>query len=472
MAVASSHAGERGQRLRLGFFAFCLLFASLGNQIYFKRMTSAMPNYGWYLTQLSTFVYVPIFAVLSGTGAMQHAKPGLLFKFAMMGVFDGLSGTLMVLGGVHTSGTMQVLLSQAVIPTTIILSYFLLRKRYHILQQAGAGIIVVGIVLAKAMSGSSADSGNQVVFNVIFFCAVIPNAASSVFKEVAFKGFDGDLNVYVLQFWVSVFQVVTNFLMMPIYTLPMLGPQQVPLERMPALMTGGSRCLFLLEDQVKMNCGVADEHVCDHCATAWIPVLGHLIFNILCNIFAVLVIKHSSAALSFLITTLRMPLAALAFSSPAVMGAEAVPAGPQDVFCLAVIIAGLNTYRYGGMLLQRQELAEPASPDGVQKSPQSLSTPLKGFRRPRWAWLPLFSTAGVPATEPAFVRVPAAKVISRSALRVRQDLYHRLGAASPLGSPQRRHRSAKPSVDPPLLDTDARLQAPAVPDFDMTGFHS
>lgn len=82
-------------------------------QIYFKRMTSAMPNYGWYLTQLSTFVYVPIFAVLSGTGAMQHAKPGLLFKFAMMGVFDGLSGTLMVLGGVHTSGTMQVLLSQA-----------------------------------------------------------------------------------------------------------------------------------------------------------------------------------------------------------------------------------------------------------------------------------------------------------------------------------------------------------------------
>lgn len=69
------------------------------------------------------------------------------------------------------------------IPTTIILSYFLLRKRYHILQQAGAGIIVVGIVLAKAMSGSSADSGNQVVFNVIFFCAVIPNAASSVFKD-------------------------------------------------------------------------------------------------------------------------------------------------------------------------------------------------------------------------------------------------------------------------------------------------
>mmetsp|Transcript_107128 Transcript_107128/g.299904 ORF Transcript_107128/g.299904 Transcript_107128/m.299904 type:complete len:451 (+) Transcript_107128:2-1354(+) len=446
-----------------------------------------MPNYGWYLTQLSTFVYVPIFAVLSGTGAMQHAKPGLLFKFAMMGVFDGLSGTLMVLGGVHTSGTMQVLLSQAVIPTTIILSYFLLRKRYHILQQAGAGIIVVGIVLAKAMSGSSADSGNQVVFNVIFFCAVIPNAASSVFKEVAFKGFDGDLDVNVLQFWVAAFQVVTNFVAMPIYTLPVLGAQQVPLSRMPALMTGGTRCLFFLEDQVKLNCGFADEPMCDHCATAWVPVVIFLMFNIMCNVFTILVIKHGSAALSFLISTLRMPLAALAFSSPAVMGAEAVPAGPQDLFCLAVIIVGLSTYRYGGVLLQRREPAELASPGGADESPpfpsprsdmspaSALSTPLKGTRRPKWARLPLFSFSGVPA-EPSFVQVRTTKVVPRSAVRVRYDLYHKLGAASPLNSPQFRHLSPHPSptpsprpiLDPVAFDSDVQLPAAAA-DFDLTG---
>lgn len=76
--------------------------------------------------------------------------------------------------------------------------------------------------------------------------------------------------------------------------------------------------------------GFADEPMCDHCATAWVPVVIFLMFNIMCNVFTILVIKHGSAALSFLISTLRMPLAALAFSSPAVMGAEAVPAGPQD----------------------------------------------------------------------------------------------------------------------------------------------
>lgn len=112
------------------------------------------------------------------------------------------------------------------------------RKKYHFLQHSGAGIIVMGIILAKATGGGGGSAGNLVAFNAIFFAAVIPSAISSVFKEVAFKGFDGDLDVNVLQFWVAAFQFVTNFLAMPIYTLSVLGPQRVPLSEMPALITG------------------------------------------------------------------------------------------------------------------------------------------------------------------------------------------------------------------------------------------
>ncbi|CAE7292392.1 crtp1 [Symbiodinium pilosum] len=118
------------RKWRLLLYTVCLLVASVGNTVFFKRMTSAMPNYGWYLTQLSTLIYVR--------------------KFALMGVFDGLSGTFMVLGGVHTSGTLQVLLGQAVIPVTMMLSVLLLRKQYHVLQYLGATTIIMGIVLDKA----------------------------------------------------------------------------------------------------------------------------------------------------------------------------------------------------------------------------------------------------------------------------------------------------------------------------------
>ncbi|CAE7820008.1 crtp1 [Symbiodinium sp. CCMP2592] len=140
------------RKWRLILYTVCLLVASVGNTVFFKRMTSAMPNYGWYLTQLSTLIYVPFFATLAGTGITQQVDFELVRKFALMGVFDGLSGTFMVLGGVHTSGTLQVLLGQAVIPVTMMLSVMLLRKQYHMLQYLGATTIVMGIVLDKVVA--------------------------------------------------------------------------------------------------------------------------------------------------------------------------------------------------------------------------------------------------------------------------------------------------------------------------------
>ncbi|CAE8600933.1 unnamed protein product, partial [Polarella glacialis] len=128
------------RKWKLVMYMLLMLLSSVGNTVYFKKMTTAMPNYGWYLTQLSTIMYVPFFAACAGTGIVEVDKQ-LLKKFAWMGFFDGLSGTFMVLGGVHTSGTMQVLLSQAVIPITMVLSSLLLRKRYHMLQQLGAATI-------------------------------------------------------------------------------------------------------------------------------------------------------------------------------------------------------------------------------------------------------------------------------------------------------------------------------------------
>jgi len=445
------------RKWRLILYTVLLLIASVGNQVYFKRMTSAMPNYGWYLTQLSTIVYVPFFAVLAGTGAVDHAKNGLIPKFAIMGLFDGISGTLMVLGGVHTSGTMQVLLSQAVIPLTIAFSVAMLGKKFHILQHMGATIIVVGIVLANELKGSqSGDAADSPVFNAIFFLAIVPSALSSVFKEVAFKGFDGDLDVNVLQFWVALFQCLANFAAMPIYTLRVLGPQRVALSDMSTLILGGTRCLFFLEDQVKLDCGMPGEKACDHCEFAWIPVVIYLAFNVTYNVYTMLVIKHGSAALSFLVATMRMPLASIAFSSSLIMGDQAVQPGLGDLVSLIVIIVGLLTYRYGGRLLKRRLRKEatgipalvpgdspmvspcgPESPTPRLGQQQALTEPLRP-RRGRWTFAPLIST-GLPPPEPTFILMRAPRPEPRSADRVRHDLYRRLGAASPLHSPQLRH---------------------------------
>jgi len=449
---AAQQAQQRWQHLRLAFYTLMLLITSVGNTVYFKRMTNAMPNYSWYLTMLSTVIYVPFFATLAGA-ALAETKQELISKFLVMGICDGLSGTFMVLGGVHTSGTLQVLLSQAVIPFTMVASVSLIGKRYHALQQLGAGIIVLGIVLAKAGGGSSSGSDNEVVFNVLFVISLVPSALSSVFKEVAFRGFDGDLDVNVLQFWVALFQVIVNVVAMPIYTLKMLGAQQVPIEKMPGLSYGGTRCLFFLEDQVMTDCDLPGERPCDHCHDAWVPVAGYLVFNLFFNIFTMLVIKHGSATLSFLVSTLRMPLSSLAFSSSLIMGSEATPVGFSDLFSLCVILAGLIAYRAGSRLLKsRQRREEAVAPTSPWPSPtDSASAAVRRGATAIWRLAPLFST-GTPMLQPAFVLVRERGPQPRSAERVRNDLYRRLGAASPLSSPRMRDRTppgSPPSWSPP-----------------------
>eukprot|EP00933_Yihiella_yeosuensis_P027625 TRINITY_DN2152_c2_g1_i1.p1 TRINITY_DN2152_c2_g1~~TRINITY_DN2152_c2_g1_i1.p1 ORF type:complete len:519 (+),score=71.45 TRINITY_DN2152_c2_g1_i1:138-1694(+) len=442
----------------LALYTVLLLLASVGNSVYFKRMTSAMPNYGLFLTQLSTFIYVPLFAAFAGTGLVK-IDIDLVKKFAMMGAFDGISGTLMVLGGVHTSGVLQVLLSQAAIPFTMVLSVLLIGKRYHGFQHLGAATIVLGIVFAKAhklLDGASQIASQDVPeFNLLFCLALVPGAMSTVFKEIAFRNFDGDLDVNVLQFWVAGFQVVVNFCAMPIYALRLLGPQQVPLDRMLPMAVGGWRCLFLREDQIIDRCGLIDEQPCDTCRDAYLPVCTYLFFNLFLNIFAVLVIKNGSAALSFLVSTLRLPLASIAFSSTLIMGDQATSPGFGDVLSLVVILLGLCSYRYGAKLMKQQLKKEAgeieadgeaspsprnswASPRGAEvESPREREEP-----RHRWRFVPLFisgSLGNAPQTQ--FVLVPTEKKQGRSADRVRHDLIRRLGAASPLQSPKFRDRS-------------------------------
>jgi len=291
------------------------------------------------------------------------------------------------------------------------------------------------LVLAKASAGSSAGD-DLALFNFIFFLGLVPQAMSSVYKELAFRNFDGDLDVNVIQFWVASFQVLANMAAMPIYTMDVLGPQKVPLKDMMRATLGGNRCLFLREDQIVEQCGLAGERSCDHCETAWTAVLGYAFFNLSYNIFMMLVIKHGSAALSFMVSTLRLPLSAIAFSCPLIMGAHTVQPGMSDFVSLAVILSGLITYRYGGQL-QHCRQTEPDFATSPRRSPSMWFSPsswaspngdANGTRR-RWRFMPMFS-AGNLGLQPAFVLVPTTVQQPRSSERIRSDMYRRLGVAS------------------------------------------
>jgi hypothetical protein len=154
-------------------------------------------------------------------------------------------------------------------------------------------------------------------------------------------------------------------------TLPFLGPNYIPWSQLGDTLVGGFRCMIGINtvvtncitgklstrkleplDHTNHSCWfivallrigdggviggalVADPTslpVCDVCDGAWIPMVIYLAFNISQSVFVVLVIKHGSASLMYLISTLRLPMVQLAFTMAWINS-------PPDVFHWASLL--------------------------------------------------------------------------------------------------------------------------------------
>jgi drug/metabolite transporter (DMT)-like permease len=64
------------------------------------------------------------------------------YKLMIMGFLDALASIMMVFGGNRTSGALQALLIQGVIPITMVLSFIFLKERYVWQQYIGAALVL------------------------------------------------------------------------------------------------------------------------------------------------------------------------------------------------------------------------------------------------------------------------------------------------------------------------------------------
>lgn len=350
-------AGSRKSQSVVLVYSAVLLVTAVANSIFFKKMTDAMPNYPYFLGQFTTLVYVPVFF---GLVFWQLRFTNLITpemtefpksRFCWMGVFDSISGLLVMFGAVHTSGSTQALLANAVIPITMVLAYFMIGTQFRLKQYMGAGTILMGVAVVLIPTFLDPDgqqnAGDLPLFNMLFLLGVVPGAFSSIYKEMAFGEVDIDVNY--LQAWVALFQCFVGIFLMPLNSFKLLGENYVPLSRLPSTLWSGTLCMLGV-DTITEDCyterRIPGLPPCDECSGAWIMIAVYLLFNCAFNVFSVLVIKHGSAAYLSAVMTLRIPLVQLIFSLRLVQN-------PPDVFTLwsfaglLLIVAGLMTYRWG-----------------------------------------------------------------------------------------------------------------------------
>ena len=177
-------------------FILCLIFGPLNFITYKIMYNSFSEKYAFFVSQGVNFLYVIyggiILFFLEKEGEItKEMKEISHIKFIIMGFLDCLGGFLAAMGANRTSGTLQQLLNQTLIPITMFFSWIFLGKTSSSLQLVGACIILIGgcVVIIPSSSMTSTISYNSYDFisNLLYFSSNIPIAFSCIYKEMGFR---------------------------------------------------------------------------------------------------------------------------------------------------------------------------------------------------------------------------------------------------------------------------------------------
>lgn len=349
---------------------FLMLFFQLGNRIFGRLQTYPMHNYPIFMNMLSVSIYIPIcFAyiipMVSFTDVISKEQQDIpKYKFAVMGAYDSLAGIMQTFAINYISNASTiVLVQQSAIPISMAISKYALDAKYTFAQYLGSAVVLLGIAVvliptllaspASASASSLSASGQpeqqleegpgQLLWILILIVSCVPMCLSSVYKEKALG--EVDIDVVYLNGWVSVYQ----FLIALPLCIPSSQVINMPVSAILPNLWGGMLCWMGINSVTAQTVQSGSLVSLDDCSTAPLYVSTYLVFNIVFNILIVVILKHGSANIMWMASTVIVPLSNLAFSMDFMPGHKAL--NSFDIVGLVVIMLGLVLYRFSEKLL-------------------------------------------------------------------------------------------------------------------------
>lgn len=173
--------------------------------------------------------------------------------FVLIAFLDTFASTLILCGAVFISAPLATLLSQGVIPITMLASMWWLRRRFHCNHWLGAALIVCAngasiVLLYLGVSGKNtvdvtptSDAVPNFVWALVFFVSNVPIAASSIAKEVLMIS-NMSLDQPTLNAWVSFYQFLFSILLAPCVFYLQHIDEASNLGDLPRLLWRGVQC--------------------------------------------------------------------------------------------------------------------------------------------------------------------------------------------------------------------------------------
>jgi len=152
----AEHSMSSNEETKLLITFLLMVIVGTANKVFQKLQAIPMYNYPNSLNLLQNFVYCPLcFAYIlpvSRFGLLNNAIPAEVSvmkktPFAIMGLLDCITCMLLTFAAVYLPGSLLILLPQAAIPISMILSKKIKGESYAKYQYLGAVVVVLGILV-------------------------------------------------------------------------------------------------------------------------------------------------------------------------------------------------------------------------------------------------------------------------------------------------------------------------------------
>jgi len=337
-----------------------------------------------------------------------------------MGMMDSLAVTSSTFAVNYiTNASLIILLQQAAIPISMVISAIFLQARYTTYQYWGATIVMCGIAICVFPSLGSGDAGGLVeaMWMGVLVVSCIPMCFSSVYKEKALG--EVDMDVIYLNGWVNLYtSLFTIFL-----AIPSAYSMGIPTSHILPNMYDGWQC-YLGIDPINQVNGLNSSPTSD-CSSAFLLVNTYIFFNVIYNVLLILILKYGSANILWLASTVMVPFGNIVFSLPFVPGSQ--PLTTPTIWSLFLMMLGLILYRfYGSFIAWIESRKAELSPELQETFRQQKFVEILAVYRMR-NYVGINQAEWLEPLVDAHIFKEQKQVLYRSSLQIRRSFLARLG---------------------------------------------
>lgn len=341
-------------------YVLCIVYLStcVLNKVFLKRTMQKMSNYSFVLSQTHNTVcsiafYLVYFLMKYWNKDLKGSDKLPFLSYLTIAVLDALTVIISLIGLIKTTGNIQSFILQLSIPVNMFFCFFILNYKYHICNYIGASLIVLVIAIVEIKMSYETEEENSILFNFIYIAALIPTSFSNMTRETIFKKYK--TNVPKLMAGVAVLQIFTTFLVLPVYTLPILKQAQINLYDIGPIIKHGLECLFLGKNTIVDNCGYNMTRLCDDCENAWKTFTVFSFFSVCDNLISCYIIDKFSTMTYTIVNCIQGPAITIAYYFKFVAGDVVRKPRMLDFVTLIGYFIGSIIYRTGNIILERKE---------------------------------------------------------------------------------------------------------------------